>query len=149
MCLSECAIPTILFAYITHCERQQSGSYRDVSNRAAPVTNRRLDYDIGACFRPIERIGNQMPKLMWHEPRVPNRFRLPIRRLKDLVEVGKCWISKIAPKSQHVMSRHGEKSHQGRDTVSDQAADSLASGSRKHCGESQSRHVNGRRIFQG
>ncbi len=42
--------------------------------------------------------------------------------MKDLIEVGKCRVSEILPKDEHVMSRNREKSHERASAKCDQTA---------------------------
>src|SRR5262252_1068034 len=124
-CLRRCPSPTITVAHIAHRQRHESGCRHNIGNGGAPVPERRLRYDIGIDCCPIKWVCNELPEILRQESRVPNRLRFPVRRLKDLIEVGKCWVAKIVPKGKHVMPGDREKSQQGTHAKHDQAAKGL------------------------
>src|SRR2546425_10301203 len=96
-----------------------------------PVAERRLRHDIGIDCCPIKRVGYQLPETLRQESHVPNRFGFPVRRMKDVIEVGKCWISESKPKREHVMACNREKSQQRSQTKHDHAAKGPAPHGRK------------------
>src|SRR5262249_15965723 len=71
---------------------------------------RRFRHDIGIDRCPIKGVGHQLPKVLRQESYVADRFGLPVRRLKDLIEVRKRRIPKRVPKGEQMIPGDREKS---------------------------------------
>src|SRR5262249_57977069 len=94
---------TITVAQIIYRKRREARRRGDIGNGASPVPERRFRHDIGIDRCPIKGVGHQLPKVLRQESYVADRFGLPVRRLKDLIEVRKRRIPKRVPKGEHMI----------------------------------------------
>src|SRR5215831_9959448 len=148
-CLRWHLTPTIAAAHIAHRKRHESRRSRNIRNSGPPVAERRLSYNVSVHPCPIKWVGNELPEVLRQESRVPNRFRFPVRGLKDLVQVGKCRITKVAPKVDYVKAGAHEKPEQGSYAKHDQSAKGSPPHRYNKSDCAQPGRINRRCVFQG